>query len=475
MRPAAPKPRRVFGYARVSSTEQARGSSLRDQQESIRAYAEGRGLKVDRYFVEAESAVHEKFERREQVQALMREAREGDLIICDKLDRWSRDPEFSYKSVRELLEAKATMYFVAESMDPGTREGDSALTFRIAFAREEHKRIRERMVGTRKILRDQGFYVEGLPPYGYRRAHPKGFKGSAKNVLVVEEAEAETVRRAFRLCAGGRSISHIADAVGLAKDRVAKMLLSRVYTGEIQNSAGEWIAGKHPAIIDVATFVRAQDGRKERKHGGARPSSTPAETSTWVLRDVAVCGHCNARMSAAYAGPHEARRYYYRCAKRCTPRHVPVRLVELAFTPLVIERLTELREELAREPVQPHVRPVVDIAVKRAKLDTRRARYLEMYAEGLMAREAMLASVQKVDDELLRLRADEPVESRLASPAIRRSVLRDVIAIEHAWRHGDPIKRRALVGQLALKVALITDEEPAPTWRSLDSLGEVVS
>lgn len=69
------RPRRVIGYARVSSALQALGTSLADQQATITAYAKGRGLDVARFYVEAESAVHEKFERREQMQALMRDVR----------------------------------------------------------------------------------------------------------------------------------------------------------------------------------------------------------------------------------------------------------------------------------------------------------------------------------------------------------------------------------------------------------------
>src|SRR5689334_10577258 len=71
-------PRRVLGYARVSSAEQALGSSLKDQQASIAAYASSRGLKVTQFFVESESGGREKIERREQMQALMRDVRNGD-------------------------------------------------------------------------------------------------------------------------------------------------------------------------------------------------------------------------------------------------------------------------------------------------------------------------------------------------------------------------------------------------------------
>src|SRR5690606_34672509 len=106
-----PRPRRVIGYARVSSAEQALGTSLQDQQEAIKAHAKARGLTISKMYVEAESGVHEKFERREQIQALMRDVRAGDLILVDKIDRWSRDPEFTWKSVREVRERSASFYF----------------------------------------------------------------------------------------------------------------------------------------------------------------------------------------------------------------------------------------------------------------------------------------------------------------------------------------------------------------------------
>ena len=74
MRPA----KRILGYARVSSAEQAIGSSLEDQQAVIRAFGERSGVAVATMFVEAQSAVHEKFERREQIQALIASVRAGD-------------------------------------------------------------------------------------------------------------------------------------------------------------------------------------------------------------------------------------------------------------------------------------------------------------------------------------------------------------------------------------------------------------
>ncbi|HTB72862.1 MAG TPA: recombinase family protein, partial [Polyangiaceae bacterium] len=288
--------RRVLGYARVSSELQGQGSSLRDQQDAITAYAKAQKLPAPTFYVESESAIHEKNEKRDRIRALLADVKAGDLVLCDKIDRWSRDPEFTYRSLREILAVGASFYAVGDQCDPSTPEGDTMLNFRVLFAKEEHKRIKARMVGTRRILRDQGYYADGLAPFGYRRGLPKASKGLEKNVLVIEPKEAEIVRRAFRL-ATREPLSSIAETLGLARDRVGKMLRKRVYLGEIQNTRGEWIKAKHPGIVDVDTFTRAQAALEGRKNGGA---SEVSQTSTWILRDVARCGRCGAKMTSAY-------------------------------------------------------------------------------------------------------------------------------------------------------------------------------
>src|ERR1017187_8292478 len=57
-RPHAPPP--SLGYARVSSELQGQGSSLRDQQAVIALYAKAQGLPTPTFYVESESAIHER-------------------------------------------------------------------------------------------------------------------------------------------------------------------------------------------------------------------------------------------------------------------------------------------------------------------------------------------------------------------------------------------------------------------------------
>lgn len=464
----ATAPARCLGYARVSSAEQARGSSLQDQQDAIRRCAKARGVKSVTFFVEAESAVFEKLERRDQMRALMSEVKRGDLVLCDKIDRWSRDPEFTYSSIRRILEAGASFYAIAEDIDPSTSQGDSALSFRILFAREEHKRIKERMVGTANMLQDRGYYARGLPPLGYARPLPKGAKGAEKNVLVIEPKGAAIVRKAFALCIAGQSINRIAERLDISRDQVAMLLRRRTYVGEQRNSKGEWIRGKHPPIIDASTFAKAQAALDERRLGGPRPSDRPTKTRDWILRDVAVCGECGARMGSAW---NRSGIEYYRCVHMCGARFVPVRLVEAAFTPLVLARLSDLREELARPPKesQSAVRVAESADVKRAKLVAQRERCIEVFTLGLTERAKMLADVRAIDARIHALDA-VAAPPRVASPEVRREMLANVRAIEHAWRHAQPVARRSIIGHLAVRVALRLGSEPVPTWRNPEDL-----
>ena len=64
---------------------------------TIAAYAKAQKLPAPSFYVESESAIHEKNERRERIRTLMADVRPGDLVVCDKIDRWSRDPEFTYR------------------------------------------------------------------------------------------------------------------------------------------------------------------------------------------------------------------------------------------------------------------------------------------------------------------------------------------------------------------------------------------
>lgn len=446
--------KRVLAYARVSSKEQAVGTSLADQQHAIAAWAKAQGLAVDRFYVEAASSVREKFEFRMQMQALMAEVRKGDLVLCDKLDRWSRDAEFAYSSIRQILEAGANFYAVGDGIDPSTSDGDSKLGFRVLFAREEHKRIRERMVGTRRRLRDKGYYVEGQLPFGYRRR--EDVRSAERHVLAIEPNEAEAVLAIFQHCASGQSLTQICNALGLAKKRVHTCIRNRFYLGEIESSGGVWIAGKHPAIIDSSMFARANDALLGRRNQGANFRAGNFQTNDWVLRDVARCALCDGKMGAAWAGPTEARRYYYRCWRKCTTRFVRVDVAEGSVDAAVLERLVELRDELSRDVASPKKALTKDFAAEVAAYERKKKRVVDLYEDGAIDREEMRARIAKM---LPPAPPPQPVAREM-----RRSMLADVALVERAWANATRIQKRQLINLLASAAKMAAEKETEMVW-----------
>ena len=64
-----------------------------------------------------------------------------------------------------------------------------------------------------------------------------------------------------------------------------------------------------------------------------------------------------------------------------------------------------------------------------------------------------------MDADLLKLKA-RPKADPLAKPEIRRDVLRDVEAIERAWKNSGPQRRRKLVAALATAFKLQAGAPP---------------
>lgn len=469
-----PRPRRAIGYARVSSLEQAQGSSLQDQQNSIAAYAKTRGLTVAKFYVEAESGIREKQERRTQLAALMREAREGDLVIVSKLDRWSRDTEHTLTTVRLLDEKGVSFYAIDDSCDPSTRDGHMMMTMRAMMAREEHARIRLRTVGTRKLLRDQGYYVEGKLPLGYVRPFAKGYGGVEKNVLAIDPDGAAIVRRVFGLCIRGAPIIKIAAELELGRDQVNGILHSRIYLGEIANSQGTFIKGKHDPIIDATTFAKAHAAMAARTCAG-RARRGDSESSTWILRDIARCARCGSKMSGAFAGDQTSRRHYYRCYAKCTSHYVSVALIESEAEALVLARLGEVRDVLAAGGEVSEAAPVVDYAAKLEKVARRRERALEEYEDEHITRDELRAKLAKIDAERARIEneaAEATKPSPLSDVTVRRDMIRSLGVVTTAWQRAKkmPGVRRQIVTKLAVAAKMAAGTPLRFVWRSAEDL-----
>lgn len=471
------KPGRVFGYARVSGAEQGRhGTSLAVQQDEIRRYCEYHRLVEPDLMSEVESAAIEKIERRRVLGKVVENALPGDTILVSRVDRWSRDLVHGVESVRALVKRGVGWISIGESIDASTSAGDSLLGLMAWAADNERKRIKERTVGRRKAMRDEGRYVEGPPPIGYRRER-------GGHLHIVSE-ESELVREVFRRCIAGESIAQLVKSVasdfGYLRDKKAIhiILRNRVYLGEVRTSRGEWIAAHEP-IIDGATFRRAAASMASRKLSGRAPSAE-SHTSGWLLRDVARCAECGSGMSSAYRMGRSNNRYtfYYLCRARqtrrsCAAKYVRVDAAHDLAGDLVLERLRELREQLAAGPAVERKRPVARASTTRESIERKRVRLIDLAADGAIGRDDLRKRLSRLDEELSALEEHEYMATQkasLRSPEVRRELLRNVRELERAWSGASQQVRRAIVKRLAVAVDLSADRPPIPEWRTLEQL-----
>jgi DNA invertase Pin-like site-specific DNA recombinase len=477
------KPSRVLGYVRVSGREQgASGTSLDFQREEIERHCKLNGYPAPQIRIEVESAGAEKIDKRVVLRELMADVRPGDLVIVAKQDRWSRHTLFFLSSTQEIVDKGASFFSIAERFDPQTHEGKFAATIMAAVAEQERARIYDRTVGTRKLLRDQGMYVEGLPPFGYRRA-PK-----PQRILLVNEPNASFVRALYERCAEGQALRELTEWAQVerpdrkwSRSSVRDILRTRTYLGEVKTSTGAWVKSHEP-IVSRATWQSAQDqltARRLRPPG--RYGSWEAKTVTWLARGLATCAECGSRMGPAY-GKKSSDVSYYACAMRlrgdpCHARYVRVPDADAELAEMVLTRLRQLREALAKEPdgrVARKARPTRDFAGERLRIARSRERAIEFATDGAINREELRARLTKLDAELGRLEVEAAKAAReidMQAPAARRAMLASVDVLDAVWSKATPQERREVLRSLTREIVLEAGKSPRVTWKSLGELG----
>ena len=161
----------IFGYTRVSTTEQANnGDSLETQQKIIVGYAQSRGEEIDtnNIYVEAGVSGSIEFNKRPEASKLYELLQKGDMLIIPKIDRGFRNIRDALNTLHELKERGISVHFIDLGGD-ATSSGISQVLFTIlgAFADFERTRIAQRISEVKQVQKSKGIYVGGVAPFGY--------------------------------------------------------------------------------------------------------------------------------------------------------------------------------------------------------------------------------------------------------------------------------------------------------------------
>ena len=162
------KPLRAAGYVRVSTDAQAQGGlSLGTQENTIRRYADLYGHHIVSIYQDQQSAKNAK---RPGYQRMLADVVAGkiDLIICSKLDRFSRNPrDFHEFFDTFVMTRQVDIALVLDWINTSHPMARMFLPQLVAYAQLERLLTAERVKETIAFIREQGGHY-GKVPFGYR-------------------------------------------------------------------------------------------------------------------------------------------------------------------------------------------------------------------------------------------------------------------------------------------------------------------
>lgn len=204
----------VYGYARVSTAEQATGTSVEDQRRVIHAVAHALDTTRPGPYVEMVTdpgvSGSVPFHKRPGGGWLNDMLLPGDVIVVSKLDRAFRSAEDALSRSRELEEKGVDLVIADMGPSPVTRNGAGRLFFTMmaALAEFERERISERTADGRTAKQRSGGFVGGKKPFGYC------VEGQGRDARLVEDPTEQAAIQAIATARGeGQSLRAVADMV----------------------------------------------------------------------------------------------------------------------------------------------------------------------------------------------------------------------------------------------------------------------
>jgi DNA invertase Pin-like site-specific DNA recombinase len=199
-----------------------------------------------------------------------------DTVVVYKVDRLTRSLS-DFAKIVDAFDAKGVSFVsVTQQFNTTTSMGRLTLNMLLSFAQFEREVTGERIRDKIAASKQKGMWMGGNPPLGYDVADRK---------LVVNAAEAETVRHVFRRYAEIKSVRALKEeldahgiisktrldrfgnargGVPIARGALYLMLQNRIYRGEIVHKDASY-PGLHDAIIDEALWDEVQAALAENR------------------------------------------------------------------------------------------------------------------------------------------------------------------------------------------------------------------
>lgn len=325
-------------YVRYSSDNQ-RDESIDAQIRAGEDYAKKNNIKIVKIYADrAKSATSDK---RPEFQKMIKDSALGlfNTVIVHKLDRFSRDKYDSAIYKRKLKANGIKLISIVENLD-GSPESLILESVIEGMAQYYSANLAREVMKGMKETAYQCKHTGGQPPLGYDVDLEKKY--------IVNDAEAEIVRKIYDMYINGYSYSQIIDHLNergyktkagntFGKNSIYSILDNEKYSGiYIFNRSSKKdafgkrnsrlfkddsevirIDGGMPAIVSKETFQKAREMMLARKKA---PGANKAK-ETYLVSGLIFCGECGASMQGNRRNPKDKPRYVsYRCSCRLQKR-----------------------------------------------------------------------------------------------------------------------------------------------------------
>jgi DNA invertase Pin-like site-specific DNA recombinase len=270
VRVRAASPLKAFGYVRISKLD-ADTTSPQRQRQAVKRFCEGQGWELVRTFEDLDLSAYKRGVRRPGLEAMLGRLGEADRVVFWRLDRLARSV-VEFARIRETCE-KAGVELVStdQQIDTSSAMGRAMQSIVATFAELESGVLSERSRAMHAYLREQGRWLGGRVPFGWRRSDDGGIEPVPE--------EQETLAEAARRYVAGESLRSVSANLGFYHPNLARMLRSdRV------------IEALPPAVAGPLVEALAERGR----------TGTRAKRS--LLGGIARCGVCGAGMTVVGSG-----------------------------------------------------------------------------------------------------------------------------------------------------------------------------
>ena len=255
---------RVCAYCRVSSDSHEQLQSFSAQIEHYTAMIE-KNPKWQFSGVYADEGISGTSKnKRDEFLRLIRdcEARKIDMVITKSISRFARNTKDSIETIRLLKSLGIGVYFEKENINTLSGESELVLTILSSMAQEESLSISKNIKWSCQKRFQSGEWIPSCLPYGYAKDND--------GYIIVEESEAETVRRIYNEYLNGKGAYIIAKGLthdGIlprrggedwSENTVMDILLNEKYTGDLLM--------QKTFTTDTIPFIRKRNAGQRQKY-----------------------------------------------------------------------------------------------------------------------------------------------------------------------------------------------------------------